>query len=156
MDSEIFRESLAQYATGVAVVISGAPGCYRGMTVNSFTSVSLAPPLVLFCADNQAETFQSIKQSQRFTLSILSVYQEELSQQFSLLGPQEKLFAGITTGLGINDIPYVADGLAFLDCTVHNMIRAGDHHIIVGHVDQLGRLQDHPPLIYFQSQYRHL
>lgn len=156
LDNETFRETLGQFATGVAVVISGIPGCFRGMTINSLTSVSLMPPLVLFCADNQAETFEALKQSQRFTLSVLSAQQEQLSRQFALLGPQEELFNRVNAHRGTGDIPYLADSLAFLDCSVQNIVAAGDHHIIVGHVDQGGRLNNQPPLLYFQSQYRHL
>lgn len=156
MDTESFRETLAQFATGVAVVMSGVPACFRGMTINSFTSVSLTPPLVLFCADNQAETLKAINQSQRFTISILSVNQEQLSQQFALLGPQEELFKQVDLCTGIGGVPYLADGLAFLDCALQNIVPAGDHHIIVGHVDILGCLQDNPPLLYFRSQYCHL
>lgn len=156
MDSHIFRETLAQFATGVTVVISGTPGAIHGMTVNSFTSVSLDPPLVLLCADNRSDTYRAIKQSQRFTVSILSDQQESVSQQFALIGPQDELFAQIACASGIGGVPYLLNSLGYLDCAVQDIIPAGDHHIILGHVDHLARLTPGYPLLYFKSQYYYL
>lgn len=153
MDTQIFRDTLSQFATGVTVVISGSRSARRGMTVNSFTSVSLVPPLVLFCADNRSETLHAIRESQRFTVSVLSEQQEDISRGFAELGPQDHLFNQLNTTPGINDIPYLSDGLAFLDCSVQNIVPAGDHHVIVGHVDKLGRLKSGTPLIYFGHHY---
>ncbi len=153
MDTKIFRETLAQFATGITVVISRTACTTHGMTVNSFTSVSLTPPLVLFCADNRSDTFQTVQESHRFTVSILADRQEALSQRFALTGPQEELFQSLNCREGIDGIPYLADGLAFLDCSVENIIPAGDHHIVIGHVDNLGLLNPSDPLLYYQSNY---
>ena len=155
MDSHLFRETLAQFATGIAVVISGSHDAFHGMTVNSFTSVSLNPPLVLFCADNSARTFEVVQCSGLFTVSILAEDQEELSRRFALRSPQAALFASIPTRIGIHHIPYLRDGLAYCDCTVQTISPAGDHHIVVGHVDRLARLNAGRPLLYFQSHYYH-
>jgi 3-hydroxy-9,10-secoandrosta-1,3,5(10)-triene-9,17-dione monooxygenase reductase component len=156
LDSQTFRQTLAQFATGVTVVISGAGASLHGMTVNSFTSVSLVPPLILFCAENRADTFQAILAVQRFTVSILSDQQEELSRRFARLGPQEELFRQTPCQPGIDAIPYLADSLAYLDCAVHDIIPAGDHHIVVGQVNNLARLKSGRPLLYYQSDYYRL
>lgn len=153
MDSQTFRDVLAQFATGVTVVISGIPGAIHGMTVNSFTSVSLDPPLVLFCADNRADTFHAVMASHRFTVSILSDQQEAVSQRFALVGPQDTLFSTLNCGMASGGIPYLKDSLAYLDCAVYDVVKAGDHHIIVGLVEHLGLLSPGHPLMYFQSQY---
>ncbi len=153
MDTQTFRDTLAQFATGVTVVISGTGSSHQGMTVNSFTSVSLVPPLILFCADNRAVTLRAVKQSHRFTVSILCEEQEDLSRRFAELGPQGDLFAQIRTAPATKGIPYLFDSLGYLDCAVHNIIPAGDHHIVVGHVERLGRLSHGYPLIYFRHRY---
>lgn len=153
MDSQTFRQTLAQFATGVAVVISGNGALVHGMTVNSFTSVSLVPPLILFCADNRADTFQAILIARRFTVSILSDEQEDLSRRFAVIGPQHELFAQTPWQPGIDAIPYLTESLAYLDCAVHDIIPAGDHHIIIGQVDKLALLKSGRPLLYYQSDY---
>ncbi len=155
MDSQTFRDVLAQFVTGITVVISGIPGAIRGMTVNSFTSVSLHPPLVLFCADNRADTFSAVMSSHRFTVSILSEQQEAVSQRFALIGPQDTLYSTLNCGMGLGGIPYLKDSLAYLDCAVDDVVQAGDHHIIVGLVEHLELLNPGRPLMYFQSQYYH-
>lgn len=155
MDSQTFRATLAQFATGVTVVISGLNGAVHGMTVNSFCSVSLEPPLVLFCADNRSDTLLAVIQSRRFTVSILSDQHEHLSHRLALLGPQTDIFDTSPWGQGLEGIPFLKDGLAYLDCSVDNIVPAGDHHIIVGRVDHLARLKPGRPLLYYQSQYYH-
>lgn len=154
MDINRFRKTLGQFATGVSIVISQGPKSLRGMTVNSLTSVSLNPPLVLFCADNQSDTLNAVLHAKRFTVSILNDQQEPLSQQFALSGSQEQLFSTLSIRPGIDQIPYLSDGLAYLDCHVTKVIPAGDHHVIIGHVDNLDVLDSHrQPLIYFRSHY---
>lgn len=157
MDSKSFRQALGQFATGVTVVISRYDdGALHGMTVNSFTSVSLNPPLVLFCADNRSDTFKALSVSRRFTVSMLTDKQETLSRRFAVTGPQDALFQSLACQPGIDDIPYLADALAFLDCAVENIIPAGDHHLVLARVDELGLLSPGHPLIYFQSGYHPL
>ena len=153
MDTQSFRQTLAQFATGVTVVISGTGDLIHGMTVNSFTSVSLVPPLILFCAENRADTFQAILAVRRFTVSILSDQQEELSRRFALIGPQHELFQQTPCQSGIAAIPYLSESLAYLDCAVYDIVAAGDHHIVVGQVDQLALLKSGRPLLYYQSDY---
>lgn len=154
MDAQIFRHTLAQFATGITVVISRLDeSTLHGMTVNSFTSVSLTPPLILFCADNQSETLRAVQYAHRFTVSFLAAHQRSLSEQFALLGPQNELMAKTPLSEGIDGIPYLRESLAFLDCKVESIVPAGDHHIILGHVDNLGILAPGDPLLYYASHY---
>ncbi len=129
---------------------------YHGMTVNSFTSVSIEPPLVLICADNRSETFKAVEASGRFTVSILSEDHQALSQQFAIKGPQAALFQSLNLHWGADHIPYLADGLAFLDCALDRIIPAGDHFLVLGRVTAFGRLHPGRPLLYYQSHYHHL
>lgn len=157
MDTKNYRDTLSRFATGITVVISRTSArVTHGMTVNSFTSVSLNPPLVLFCADNRSDTFHAVQESRRFTVSILREEQEALSQRFALTGPQEELFQALPCQPGIDGIPYLAEGLAYLDCSVHQILPAGDHHIVIGQVDDLGLLSPGRPLLYYHSHYERL
>ena len=154
MDTKNFRDVLAQFATGVTIVVTRtAEGTLHGMTVNSFTSVSLEPPLVLFCADNHSETIRAVRSCRRFTVSMLREEQEELSRRFAMLGPQTDAFAGARFVEGRGGLPYLADGLGYVDASVTDMIPAGDHHIILGRVEDLGVLSPGQPLLFYSSQY---
>ncbi|MCY0878337.1 MAG: flavin reductase family protein [Firmicutes bacterium] len=157
MNLRAFRDTLALYATGVTVVLSRYGLATHGMTVNSFTSVSLRPPLVLFCADNRADTLKTVQQAGYYTVSILGEEHAWISQRFAVAGPQEDLLAEVRLGQGpASGVPYLSDALAFLECRVTDVIPAGDHHIVVGEVEHLGRLNPHRPLIYFDHRYRRL
>lgn len=154
LDTTNFRNVLAQFATGVTVVVTRtAQGTLHGMTVNSFTSVSLDPPLVLFCADNNSETIRAVQSCRRFTVSILKDEQEDLSRRFAMLGPQTDAFASTRFLEGRGGLPYLADSLAYIDASVDDIIPAGDHHIILGRVEDLGVLASGQPLLFYSSQY---
>lgn len=157
MDTKSFRDTLGQFATGITVVISGTGGThYHGMTVNSFTSVSIQPPLVLFCADSRSETFKAVEASGRFTVSMLNEDHQALSERFAVKGPQTALFHSLNLRWGQDHIPYLADGLAFLDCALDRIIPAGDHFLVLGRVNAFDRLRPGRPLLYYQSHYQHL
>ena len=154
LDTQDFRDVLAQFATGVAVVVTRtAEGTLHGMTVNSFASVSLEPPLVLFCADNKSETIRALRSCRRFTVSMLHEEQEDLSRRFAMLGPQTDAFAAARFVVGRGGLPYLADSLAYVDARVEDLIPAGDHHIVLGRVEDLGVLATGQPLLFYASQY---
>lgn len=157
VDVGTFRDTLAQYATGVTIVLSRYGPITHGMTVNSFTSVSLNPPMVLFCAENQADTLRTIQQAGYFTVSILSDQHAWLSQRFAVAGSHAELLSHLKLGQSpTGGVPFLQDALAYLECRVQNLIPAGDHHIILGLVEHLGRLREGTPLIYFDHRYRQL
>ncbi|MCR9070154.1 MAG: flavin reductase family protein [Alphaproteobacteria bacterium] len=150
-----FRAVLGRYATGVTVVTTRAPGGQPvGLTVNSFTSVSLEPPLVLFCLDRDAGSLPAFEAANGFAVNILGVGQEAVSNRFA--DPQAAKFAEDGFAEWSTGAPILADALAALDCGVHARYDGGDHIILVGRVHRLAVLSDGDPLIYWCGSYRKL
>jgi flavin reductase (DIM6/NTAB) family NADH-FMN oxidoreductase RutF len=154
LDPLEFRRALGQFATGVTVVITrDAAGRPQGLTVNAFCSVSLEPPLVLICVDQRSEANAGLVETGRFTISVLSEEQEEISRRFATGGPLK--FTGIELPVGPAGLPLIADALAALECRLVASYPGGDHTIYVGEVE---RLECRPgrPLVYHGSGYRRL
>jgi flavin reductase (DIM6/NTAB) family NADH-FMN oxidoreductase RutF len=146
-----FRRALGQFATGVTVVTTRtASGRPAGLTVNSFCSVSLAPPLVLVCIDRRSDSHAALAESGVFNISVLSEDQQDVSRRFATAGPAK--FEGVALPTGENGAPIVPEALAVLECRVHATHDGGDHLIYVGEVT---RLQHRPgrPLLYHASAY---
>lgn len=146
----VFRGLMSRYATGVAVIATMSPEGPHGMTATSLTSVSVAPPILLFCAREGTRTGALIKQSKRFSVNILSKEQEQLS----------RYFAGQTSERcdvawrDLHGTPMLADAEAVFVCDLHNEYGAGDHSILVGQVIAMhGRDQLRPPLVFYRSRY---
>jgi len=150
-----FRAVLGRYATGVTVVTTRtATGEPVGLTVNSFTSVSLDPPLVLFCLDRGAGSLPAFETSGAFAVNILAAGQETLSNRFA--DPDAARFGADATAAWSTGAPILADALAALDCALHARHDGGDHIILVGRVLQLAVLSDGDPLVYWRGAYRRL
>ena len=156
IDKALFRQVMGRFATGVAVVTTREPDdTLHGLTINSFTSVSLEPPLVLVCIDRRARSHDFIAQSGIFAVNILSEQQELLSERFSARAPLvSRHFEGVPYRLAATGSPILEGSLAWLDCRVWATYDGGDHTIFVGQVEALGLGEDGPPLLYFQSAYR--
>ena len=150
-----FRAVLGRFATGVTVVTTRSPeGDPVGLTVNSFTSVSLDPPLILFCLDLEAGSLPAFEAASCFAVNILGTDQEAVSNRFAdplAARFSANEFTGWSTGA-----PILADALAALDCTVHARHDGGDHVILVGRVQRLAVLDDAEPLVYWRGSYRKL
>lgn len=150
-----FRAVLGRYATGVTVVTTRAPdGEPVGLTVNSFTSVSLDPPLVLFCLDRAAGSLPAFEAASGYAVNILSEDQAEVSNRFA--DPEAQRFtadgvAGWSTGA-----PILKHALAALDCAPYARYDGGDHVILVGRVLRTAVLDDGAPLVYWRGAYRTL
>lgn len=150
-----FRAVLGRYATGVTVVTTRAPdGEPVGLTVNSFTSVSLEPPLVLFCLDLEAGSLPAFQTADGFAVNILRAGQEAVSNRFA--DPLAARFDRDGVADWSTGSPILADAMAALDCTVHARHDGGDHVILVGRVQRLAVLSDDEPLIYWRGAYRTL
>jgi flavin reductase (DIM6/NTAB) family NADH-FMN oxidoreductase RutF len=153
VDSKAFRQALGQFASGVTVVATlDAAGRPQGLTVSSFCSVSLYPPLVLVCVDNRSETHEGFLASGLFGVSVLGEHQQEVSQRFATLGSDKNTFAFT---LGANGAPLVPGAIAQLECRLHAAHEAGDHQIYVGEVLSLA-VSPGRPLLYHASGYRRL
>jgi len=154
VDAIQFRRTCARFATGIAIAtVSDDEGAPHGMTVNSFTSVSLVPPLVLFCVDYSANLLPLFRAARYYGLSILSEDQHSLSNRFAQRGQDR--FDGVDWALGQFGVPLIPRALAHLECEVRQVIEAGDHAVFIGEVVSTGVL-DGRPLLYFESGYRGL
>ncbi|MCK9902686.1 flavin oxidoreductase [Parafrankia colletiae] len=151
-----FRNVLGTFATGIAIVTATHPTAGPvGLTANSFSSVSLTPPLILFCAAHTSSTWPSIRAAGRFCVNVLAEHQEELSRQFTARG--EDRFRGVDWRPAPSGAPILPGTAAWLDCRIETLHEAGDHTIVVGRVDQLA-LEDAEaaPLLYYRSRYARL
>jgi len=125
---------------------------FFGMTINSFTSVSLNPSLVSFCIDNKSANLQFFKKNRYFSLNVLSQEQIALANGFAT--PKNSKKWGIEPYFfGKYGNPIFQHSLGFFECKRHRVIKCGDHHIIVGEVLDFGKINDKKPLVYFSGNY---
>lgn len=154
IDSDSFRAVLGRFASGVTVVTArAADGHDQGMTVTSFCSLSLEPPLILVCIAHDALMHDNLIAVDHFAVSILSATQEPLSRRFS--DPDPDRFEGIGFTRGRTGAPLLDDALAHLECRRVASHPGGDHTIVVGEVLDATIRQDRP-LLYYRSGYAQL
>ncbi len=151
---DLFRRACALWATGIAVItLSDPSGTAHGMTANSFTSVSLNPPLILFCIDHRAALLPHIAVARPVTVNVLEEDQADLSSRFARKG--EDRFENLDWALGSLGSPVLAGTLATFECTVTESISGGDHQIVIARVISV-RSRPGRPLLYFESGYETL
>ncbi|WP_067917134.1 flavin reductase family protein [Actinomadura rubrobrunea] len=152
IDSARFRSVLGRFATGV-VAITGieAGGRPTGLAANSFTSVSLDPPLVAFCVAHTSTTWPRLRTAPRLCISILAEQQLDVCKQLALKGGDK--FAGIDWSASPNGGPVIDGALAWLECSIENEHVAGDHVIVVARVHHLDKLHDGEPLLFYKGGY---
>lgn len=126
---------------------------YFGMTINSFSSVSMNPALVSFCVDNKSSNLALFKKNRHFSLNILTSHQQNLASAFATPKNSNK-WQIETYHLGQTGSPIFNNALAYIECKKHRIIKCGDHHIIIGQIVNFEKLQDHDPLVYFGSKFR--
>lgn len=147
-----FRDVLGQYASGVTVITTVRHGVPTGMTCQSFTSVSLDPPLVAFLPMKTSRAFAAIRQSRQFCVNFLAVDQADVSNQFASLA--EDKFDGVAwqpTALGS---PRLEGTVGWVDCSVEAVHEAGDHYVVIGRVQDLEVGDATRPLLFHRGQYR--
>lgn len=146
-----FRRACGCFATGVAVAtVADREGRPHGLTVNSFTSVSLEPPLVLFCIDKQAGVYQAFMDASHYGINILSAGQQVLSDRFAF-HPDDR-FEGVGWRPDACGRPRLEGGLAWLGCRVEARWDAGDHTVLLGRVET-AEAGEGAPLLYVRSRY---
>jgi 3-hydroxy-9,10-secoandrosta-1,3,5(10)-triene-9,17-dione monooxygenase reductase component len=151
-DPKTFRRVLGHYPTGVCVVAAmQTDGKPVGMTVGSFTSVSLAPPIVGFFPDRSSTSWPRIAAARRFCANILAAHQEPLCRAFAARSDDK--FAGIAYRLSARGAPILDDVVAWIDCDLYAVHEAGDHYLVLGEVQALGVERPHEPLLFFQGGY---
>lgn len=149
-----FRAALARFPSGVTVVTTrDARGKFYGITVSAFSSVSLAPPLVLVCIDRETGTHFALSESEHFAVHILAEGQEKVSNRFA--SRLEEKFSGIDYRLGIEGVPVLTDSVVALECRVAHRHEGGDHTIFVGEIER-AEIRDEKPLVYWHGDYRKL
>ncbi|HEX3811082.1 MAG TPA: flavin reductase family protein [Rhizomicrobium sp.] len=151
-DTRAFRQALGTFPTGVAVVTAAAPDAKpMGITVNSFTSVSLNPPLVLWCLDRKSDRFGVFAAAAAYTVSVLGTAHEDVSAKLARPGAH-KLdgLSLLPTELGP---PALDEALAIFECTREAVHDGGDHVILVGRVQRFARREAGGPLIFFRGKY---
>lgn len=150
-DVKAFRQALGSFLTGVTVVTTrSASGEMRGFTANSFSSVSLDPPLILVCIAKTASSYPVFSAAETFAVSVLGAAQKDVSALFASKSPEK--FAGADWHLGPVGSPVISGAAAWFDCTRHEVVEAGDHVILIGRVEGFGSA-DVPPLGYCRGAY---
>jgi flavin reductase (DIM6/NTAB) family NADH-FMN oxidoreductase RutF len=154
ISSDKFRQVMSNFATGITVVTTlDKAGRPYGLTVNSFTSVSLDPVLVLVCLDNKVSGLESFKNCKQFGVSILSEHQEDLSRIFAKKDSERSPAIYFDGKLGM---PLLKNALAVMECETVAMHQAGDHIIFVGRVESAEVFAPEQPLLYFRGKYTRL
>jgi len=149
-----FCRACAKFPTGVTIVtVLDAEGCPHGMTASSFTSVSLAPPLVLVCVDHRASVLAHLRRARHIGINILSENQQNLSAHFAR--PGHDRFTGVEWEPGHGGVPLISGALARFECSIHRSIEAGDHTILIAEVLD-AEYREGRPLVYFASGYHRL
>jgi flavin reductase (DIM6/NTAB) family NADH-FMN oxidoreductase RutF len=153
-----FRKTLGHFATGITVVtVESGPGLVRGMTANSFTSVSLDPMLILICVDKGAKILSMLEKKKRFGVSVLKEGHEAISEYFAkgVQNAEAEQRLSIHYRLTPSGIPVLEGTLLQLSCEVAASYLAGDHTIFIGEVAE-AEVYDGKPLLYFGGEYRHM
>ena len=147
-----YRDVLGQYASGVTVVTTVLDGVPVGMTCQSFTSVSLDPPLVAFLPMKTSRAFAAIRKSRRFCVNFLAADQADVSNTFASLADDK--FADVTWRPTSNGMPLIDGTVGWVDCTVQDVHEAGDHYLVIGRVEDLGHGDADKPLLFHRGRYR--
>jgi 3-hydroxy-9,10-secoandrosta-1,3,5(10)-triene-9,17-dione monooxygenase reductase component len=148
-----FREVMSYFTTGVTVVTASTPEGPIGMTANAVCSLSLEPLLLLVCFANDARTLPPVKASGRFGVNVLAAGQEELARLFASKRPEEEKFAGVQHSVH-DGIPVIDGVLAWVGCTLKELIPGGDHTIGIGTVTAAEATGSGEPLVWYRGEYR--
>ena len=151
IEPDDFRRLLGHFATGVTIVCTRAPNKrYVGFTANSFNSVSLDPPLILWTIACRSGSLGAFEAAERYAVNVLSSEQTDLARRFS--HPHADRFAGVAHRLGWSDAPLIDGCVAWLECRHHARHTAGDHVVFVGEVVTVERARGHA-LIFHQGRF---
>jgi flavin reductase (DIM6/NTAB) family NADH-FMN oxidoreductase RutF len=156
IDQREFRNIVGCFATGITVITTVDEDKNPvGLTANSFTSLSLDPPMVLFCIDRTVASFDAFHANRHFAVNILSSAQQEVSQRFAKSGPEK--WSGVEFETWGSGCPILTDCIANLECEIESVYEGGDHVIMIGIVRQMAsRDGDMDPLLYFRGKYANL
>jgi flavin reductase (DIM6/NTAB) family NADH-FMN oxidoreductase RutF len=154
IDSARFRQVLGYFPTGVTVVTGAHDGEPLGLAVGSFCSASLDPPLISFFPDKGSSSWPRIERSGGFCVNVLGEEQEDVSRRFATRGVDK--FGGLGWRPAASGSPILDGVIAWMDCQVHQVLDAGDHHCVLGLVHELEVGHDSGPLVFFRGGYHRL
>jgi flavin-dependent trigonelline monooxygenase, reductase component len=145
------REVMGAYPTGVTIVTgTDASGVPFGLTVNSFTSVSLAPPLVLVCIGHSSNSHDRLVGASRFGINVLAAHQAPTAERFAC-EPSDGRFDELVWTPGSSGVPLLEGAVAWLECARHDVVQSGDHSILIGRVER-SRVGDGPALLFHRGR----
>lgn len=154
-DTRTLRDAMGCFATGVTVVTSvDAEGQPVGLTANSFTSVSLDPPLLLICIANSSSSAAAMRKADKFGVNVLQIGQQKASNRFA--SKQEDRFTANDWALGETGVPILHNSLVSFECDREALHEAGDHFILIGHVQRAQFEPHRDPLLFFRGKYRRM
>jgi flavin reductase (DIM6/NTAB) family NADH-FMN oxidoreductase RutF len=153
IDDARFKLAMSHFASGVTVVTTEHDGTRYGMTVASFASLSLHPPLVLVCIEKSVKTHDALIAAGAFAVSILGLAQQDISNRFA--SKTDDKFAGIATRRGELGMPGIDGATCTIECRLWNRLEGGDHTIFIGEVVDV-QTSEGAPLVYYRSAYREL
>ena len=150
-DERRFRAALAQFATGVTIIAARAPHGFVGFTANSFNSVSLDPPLVIWSLSRHSRSLDAFEGAEHYTVNVLAADQVALARRFSR--PHLDRFAGVAFTPGAHGAPLIEGCVAWLACRHHALHPAGDHMLFIGEVVAAAHRRA-APLLWHSARYR--
>ena len=154
VDSEIMRQAMRRWATGVTIVTTQYGEIRHGMTVSSFISVSLAPPLLMVSLQDNSRTRHLVEQSNIFGVVLLDHSQQELSNRFAgRISDDDDRFEGLETYTLATGAPFPEGGMASFDCRVVLTYKIGGHTLFIGDVVAMQIGKEEKPLIYYEQAY---
>jgi len=153
-DAASFRSVLGHFATGITVITAMDGDEPVGMAANSFTSLSLDPPLILFCVAHTSSTWPRIEEAGMFAVNILGEDHEALSNLFAKKGADR--FSQTPWRIGVSGAPVLEEAIAYLDCQFEAEYPGGDHKIIVGRVLDLDMREGARPLLFYRGGYQRM
>ncbi|NOY99350.1 MAG: flavin reductase family protein [Chloroflexi bacterium] len=157
LNPETLRTAMRNWASGVTVVTVAHDGVRHGMTVSSFTSLSVEPPLVSVSLYSASRTHDLVSAAGHFGVTILAAEQRELSDRFAGRIPDtDDRLAGLDVETLVSGAPFIVGGLAWLDCRVAQTIPTGTNTLFIGEVLDVRSREDGQPLLYFNRGYRYL
>lgn len=149
-DFRAFRRALGQFATGVTVIATSAGDEMVGMAANSFSTVSLDPPLVLWSIRKESKSLSAFLNNGHFSINVLGEDQMEISGLFGR--PQPDQFGQAKWNAGSHGDPLLEGAIAHFECVTESIVDGGDHHVMIGRVERFARFEG-APLLFAQGQY---
>lgn len=153
INSDLFKAAMSNLVSGVSIVCTKDNNNFFGLTISSLTSLSLNPHLLLFCIKSNSLTLSALRSSKTFSVNILNEDQEDISRLFA--SSSKNKFDGLNFSIGkISECPILNDANSIIECSLYKEYEGGDHHIIIGLVENIILDSNKLPLAYYKRDYR--